>query len=79
MSEKRDNSGTLGRNERKQKDSHPDHTGQALIDGKAYWISAWVKDGQRGKFFSLSFKPKEDRRAEPSAPPSDGFDDDIPF
>lgn len=65
MSEKRDNSGTLGANRRKEKDSHPTHTGQCMIDGIEYWISAWVKEGKDGRFFSLAFKPKQERAAPP--------------
>lgn len=83
MSQQRDNSGTLGKNQRRQKDTHPEYNGQCVIDGKAYWISAWVKDGQSGKFFSLSFRPKEQQSARPAAPEpreeQNPFDDDIPF
>jgi hypothetical protein len=57
--EPKDNSGILSRNQRKEQPSHPDHTGSATINGVEYWISAWVKDGTRGKFFSLAFKPKD--------------------
>lgn len=86
MSQYRDNSGTLGANQRREKDSHPSHTGQCTVDGKRYWISAWVKDGRDGsRFFSLSFKPMEQRGGTPQPPapqpppaPAD-FDDDIPF
>lgn len=76
----RDNSGTLGKNERRQKDTHPTHSGKCQIEGKEYWISAWVKEGPSGKFFSLSFRPKEAKEptATPSQAPSD-FDDSIPF
>jgi hypothetical protein len=83
------NRGTLGKNLRREKDTHPEYTGQIDIDGVGYWLSAWVKEGQGGKFFSLSVKPKEQQAApRPSAPspakaaPSSGFDDmddDIPF
>lgn len=80
--EKRDNSGTLGRNDRKTESKHPDHKGQATIGGVDYWISAWIKDGPNGKFFSLGFTPKDASRA--PAPVSNEErkgveDDEIPF
>ena len=59
--EQRDNSGALFKNERKERDNHPDYTGNAMIDGREYWISAWVKDGAKGKFFSFAFKAKDDK------------------
>jgi len=83
--EQRNNSGTLGRNKNKEKESHPDHRGQAIVDGVEYWVSAWIKqNGTTGeKFFSLSFQPKDVQR-EPNATPQGGaphgdFDDDVPF
>lgn len=85
MAAKYDNSGTLGVNQRKEKETHPSHSGQCTIDGKEFWISAWVKEGREGsRFFSLSFKPKMAREqgasANPPAPaPDSDFDDDIPF
>lgn len=82
MSGQRDNSGTLGKNQRREKDTHPEYNGKCVIDGREYWISAWVKDGQNGKFFSLAFKPKEQQQERrQSAPPAaeDPFSDDIPF
>lgn len=62
--EKRDMSGTLFKNDRREKDSHPNATGTAIIDGVEYWVSAWTKDGQKGKFQSLSFKRKDERKQE---------------
>jgi hypothetical protein len=59
------NSGMLARNERKEKDNHPDFTGQCDIEGRQYWVSGWIKVGKQGskmegkRFFSLSFKPKD--------------------
>jgi hypothetical protein len=75
------NRGTLGRNRRKEKDSHPDFSGQCDIEGTGYWISGWVKEANGSKFFSLSFKAKE---AQPQREPqrrADPFDDteDVPF
>lgn len=58
----RDNSGTLSRNNKKISPNHPDHRGSAVVDGVEYWISAWVKEGEYGKFFSLSFQKKEENK-----------------
>ena len=59
--EQKDNSGTLFKNDRREKDSQPHATGTALIDGVEYWVSAWTKEGLKGRFQSLAFKRKEPR------------------
>jgi hypothetical protein len=61
--EQKDNTGSIFVNERKERDTHPDRTGTALIDGKPYYINAWIKEGKTGKFLSLSFKPKAAKQA----------------
>lgn len=58
--EQRDNSGSIFVNDRKEKDNHPDRTGTAMIDGVMYRIAGWLKQGQKGPFLSLAFKPMED-------------------
>jgi hypothetical protein len=62
-----DNSGSLFRNERMREGKNdPTHTGSAIVSGIEYWISAWTKESQNGKkFFSFSFKPKEQRDQQP--------------
>ena len=75
--EKKDMSGALFKNDRKEKETQPDYRGDAKINGQEYWISAWVKEGKAGKFFSLALTPKESR-PEP-APQAETFDDDLPF
>lgn len=57
--EQRDNSGTLFKNDRREKDTQPNARGSALIDGVEYEVSAWTKQGRNGPFQSLSFKRKE--------------------
>lgn len=55
----KDNSGTLFKNDRREKETHPNAKGTALIDGVEYYISAWTKEGKAGKFQSLSFERKD--------------------
>lgn len=81
--EQRDNSGALFRNDKKEKVTHPNATGTAMIDGVMYYVSAWTKEGKSGKFQSLSFKRKDEAKSKASPAPSqstDEFDDsDVPF
>ena len=87
------NTGMLSRNERKEKETHPDFKGSINVAGVDYWLSGWTKEGKPGgkmegkKFFSLSVSPKEQTyQAAPEpqrkAPAKGGFEDmsdDIPF
>lgn len=59
--ELKDGQGHLFRNEKREKDSQPHARGEAMIDGVLYEIAAWTKEGQKGKFQSLSIKRKEPR------------------
>lgn len=85
--EPKDMSGTLFKNDKREKDTHPHATGTAIIDGVTYWVSAWTKDGAKGKFQSLAFKRKEERaqeiKQEYREPERNSYgnplDDDIPF
>ena len=63
-----DNSGILFKNDRKTESKHPDYNGSITVDGVEYWLSAWIKEGQKGKFMSLSVKPKEEKVQKPAAP-----------
>ena len=93
MSGEYPNSGTLNKNDRKEKDTHADYRGQCEIDGVGYWIDAWIKPSKDGgKFMSLSFKPKQERvgkavedtaktveRFKDTVKQSFGLNDEIPF
>ena len=53
------NRGVLFKNDRKTSDKHPDYKGNANLDGRDYWVSAWIKTGAKGKFMSLSYEAKD--------------------
>ena len=86
------NRGVLFKNDRKEKDTHPNMKGSINVEGVEYWVSAWTKEGQNGKFISLSLTPKEQTQtaeqvAQKAVPPQrqqaapvvQDLDDDIPF
>ena len=86
MAYENNNRGSVWRNERKEKDTHPDFTGQAKIDGVEFWVSAWKRKPDakpNAPALSFSVKPKEERQQEPQHQPEQpaggDFDDDIPF
>ena len=75
--EQRDMSGSLFKNTKKETEKHPNLTGTAMIDGVEYWVSAWTKEGDKGKWISLAFKAKDDK---PKAKPGVAeLEDDLPF
>lgn len=56
-----DNHGSLSRNKRKEKETHPTHKGSCIIEGREYWISAYVNESRDSgeKYFKLYFEPKK--------------------
>lgn len=49
--EQKNNSGSLYRNEKKDKEIKPDYTGSALIGGKQYRIAGWVNKSKSAKSY----------------------------
>lgn len=71
-------SGSLFKNERKEKDTHADYRGDCVVDGQAYYMDAWVNTSKNGKkYLSVKFKPKGEKPVE--APAFDDADSDLPF
>ena len=83
----RELSGVLSKNTRRENDKQPEYRGTATVGGVSYRISAWVKEGADGKFFSLAFTPRDEQPAaqtKPSAPAAPYKtrtipDDSVPF
>jgi hypothetical protein len=57
--EERDNSGSIFRVADKKGEKFPDYEGKAMIDGKLKWVSMWIKEGKKGKFYSIAFKDRD--------------------
>ena len=81
--EKRPNSGSAFKNNRRRNDNDPAYTGDCLIDGKEFWINCWPKKDKNGDtWLSFSFNEKKPRQQEEQsyqAPVRDTDDDSIPF
>ena len=82
--EQRNGSGALFKNDKKGNDKAPDYTGNALSpSGEYFELSAWIKEGNKGKFMSVSLQPKfgSEQKPAPKQIASDfsDMDDDIPF
>jgi hypothetical protein len=73
------NSGSIFRNEKREKETQPNGKGQALVGGVEYWVSAWTNDGPKGKYQTLQFEPKDAQKAPARSAPSPDFDDVPPF
>lgn len=79
------NRGALFREENRKSDKHPEFSGTLNVEGREYYVDAWVNQAQSGrKYFSLSVKPKAPAKESPRGPqqrqqPQADLDDDIPF
>ncbi len=74
MSYDNTNSGLLAKNDKQGNESRPDYRGSINVDGREYWLSAWIKQGRDGtklagqKYMSLSVKPKDEQSGYAPAP-----------
>lgn len=81
--EMKDNSGSLFANDKREKESHANARGSAVIDGKHYFVDAWTNTTNDGKKYqSLKFKLKDKQPAQGGggfAPVHQDLSDDVPF
>lgn len=69
--------GGLFKNTNKTNDNQPDYSGTIrLQDGTDQQIAAWVKEGAKGKFFSLKLS---DPYVKPETVETADASDDLPF
>lgn len=73
----------LRKNNDRKHDKSPEYRGSINVDGKEYWLAAWINANDDGsKYFSGKVTAKDATQA-PAKPPvsaSDALDgDDIPF
>lgn len=81
------NTGLLSKNERKESETHSDYKGSINVEGKEYWLDAFIKEGREGtkmegkKYLRLKLRPKDGQPAAKPAPqkrrPVD--EEEIPF
>jgi hypothetical protein len=52
--------GALFKNDKREKERHPHYRGDCTIRGSKFWVSAWIKEGARGKYMSLAFREADE-------------------
>jgi len=74
------NKGVLFKNDKKGNEKAPDYTGKMNVNGKEMRLAAWIREGAKGKFMSLSMSdPQEKKPAKPASLKIEELDDDAPF
>ncbi len=73
---------TLFKNLKKEAENHPDYRGDGLdMNGEPVWVSAWIREGAKGKFMSCSMQQhkNKDQPKQKKAGDMSDLDNDIPF
>ena len=74
----KDNSGALFVNDKGSNDKRPDRTGRAMIGGKLYRVSGWMKKDKSGSpYLSLSFTEHDGAKRQGGTAAM--ADNDVPF
>jgi hypothetical protein len=73
---------SLFKNDKQGNEKRPDYTGEGVsLDGTPIKVSAWLKDGAKGKFMSCKFEHKSEMppRKLVAKAPVEPDSDPIPF
>ena len=62
--EQKEGGGALFKNDKGGVESRPDYRGDCKVGGVTYKISAWIKEGAKGKWMSLSIQKDEGKKKE---------------
>jgi hypothetical protein len=79
------NRGSIWKNDKKEKDTHPDFTGSLNVNGQEFWVSAWKRrpdQSEKAPALSFSIKAKDESvntQRQDQQPNKQEFEDDIPF
>ncbi len=82
------NRGQIWKNDRKESERHPDFKGSLNVEGKDYWVSAWLRSAEanpRAPSLRFSITAKDEVQAEgikdakAAITPDVDMNDDIPF
>ncbi len=86
MSYDNTNRGQIWKNDKKEKDTHPDFKGSVNVEGVEFWVSAWKRKPDahpKAPALSFSIQKKEDKpdAGQPDWDAGGNADlgDDIPF
>ena len=75
----KEGSGSLFKNDRKNSENHPDYTGSIMVNNREHYLSAWVKEGTKGKFFSVSIGKEKEAKGFTPKGADEIVDSDLPF
>ena len=74
------NTGSLFKNRDKGEETDRDYSGSLNIEGREFWISAYVRTSKAGaKYFALNVKPKQATAPDNTKSDAADLNDQIPF
>lgn len=72
--------GFLFKNDNKKNENHPDYNGKIHINGKDYYLSAWINTAKSGsKYISVTIGNEVIEKVEEKPQPKKSDFDDLPF